>query len=121
MDDISDDEGFFLIPAALQSGQTTPTRASLLSERRASAQRMSGSGYGPVGWIDAEFLEDAEHFQEHPLGRADASGCWEPVCDPRTGLCEFPRPRLSTEDPPDVVPADNRAERRLRNQYKRHG
>ncbi|KAJ2783898.1 cell division cycle- protein [Coemansia javaensis] len=98
-----DDDGLFLVPAALQSGQTTPSRASLRSEERLvwrDAAELGGGGGGGG---------DASHSQA-----PDGGG-------PGVRLQAFPRPRSSTEEPAAAAALDPRAERRRRNQYKRHG
>ncbi|KAJ2537395.1 hypothetical protein IWW43_000004 [Coemansia sp. RSA 1935] len=104
MDSCSDDDQLMLVPVALQSGQTTPSRLSQISDSNSATSR---------------------YMLHRP---AHASGEWiaNQQC---TGIQAFPRPPSSVEDVDcsesgdgqSKPPQDLRIERRKRNQYKRHG
>ncbi|KAJ2852424.1 hypothetical protein IWW36_000311 [Coemansia brasiliensis] len=102
MDADSDDDQLMLVPAALQSGHTTPSRLSQTSQETTA---MSHSAY---------------------IVTEPSNGGWDAELQ-SNGLQAFPRPRSSIEDSDGLgaegssVAVDSRIERRKRNQYKRHG
>ncbi|KAJ1743390.1 hypothetical protein LPJ68_000992 [Coemansia sp. RSA 1086] len=98
MDIDSDDDQLMLVPAALQSGQTTPSRLSQISQENTAIL--------------------------HPYAARASNSSWDAE-PPSSGLQAFPRPRSSIEDTDgpetESKAVDPRIERRKRNQYKRHG
>ncbi|KAJ2453715.1 hypothetical protein EV183_002014 [Coemansia sp. RSA 2336] len=99
MDIDSEDDQLMLVPAALQSGHTTPSRLSQISQENAVVM--------------------------HPYAAAKPSNSGWDAEPPSDGLQAFPRPRSSIDDTGGVEAEDKavdpRIERRKRNQYKRHG
>ncbi|KAJ2081859.1 hypothetical protein H4R24_002016 [Coemansia sp. RSA 988] len=133
MDSDSDEDRLMMIPAALKSGQTTPSRMSLISE--AGAEEHFSNPHSRTQGVNSDIIEYADHsshFQPHPSEIARARGSWNTKNEYPASLKAFPRPRSSNEYPVhDTYSAssqnnsknsvDPRVERRKRNQYKRHG
>ncbi|KAJ1857282.1 hypothetical protein LPJ76_001859 [Coemansia sp. RSA 638] len=104
MDSYSDDDQLMLVPVALQSGQTTPSRLSQISDSNPATSRYTSHLPAPA---NDEWVANQQ----------------------RTEIQAFPRPPSSVEDvdcsengdSQPKPPQDPRIERRKRNQYKRHG
>ncbi|PIA13892.1 hypothetical protein COEREDRAFT_17280, partial [Coemansia reversa NRRL 1564] len=133
MDSDSEEDRLMLIPAALQSGQTTPSRMSLISEADADGQLIDSCRRTESTHSDmANHVGHSLYLQPHSSEIVRARDSWNTTKEIPAGLTAFPRPKSSNEFHGDSTcdtvsgnnvrqPVDPRVERRKRNQYKRHG